>query len=177
LRALGKLHEVEQLNRLLPDCAARQAEVAPVDHEVLAHRELVVERVRLRHDAEPSADLRTVAYRVEVEDAKRARGRRRYAADHAHRRALAGAVRAEEAERLAALHVEVDAVDRGETAELLDEPAGMNQRRACAHARTLLRLVTASTLRARALRRARPARARPRTRARRGRGRPSRESL
>ena len=39
---------------------------------------------------------------------------RRDAADHPHRRALAGAVRAEEAERLAPLDVEVDPVDGGE---------------------------------------------------------------
>ena len=38
----------------------------------------------------------------------------RHAADHAHRRGLAGAVRAEEAERLAAAQLEVDAVDGGE---------------------------------------------------------------
>ena len=41
---------------------------------------------------------------------------------------LAGAVGAEEAERLAAAHVDVDAVDRGEVAEPLDQPAGVDQR-------------------------------------------------
>ena len=48
-------------------------------------------------------------------------GHRRHAADHPHRRRLAGTVRAEEAERLAALHLDVDAVDGGEVAEALDQ--------------------------------------------------------
>src|SRR5581483_8942324 len=98
-----------------------------VDEHVLAHGELVVERVRLRHDAEPTADLRAVSNRVEVEDAQGAAARRRDAADHAHRRALAGAVRAEEPERLAGLHVEVDPVDGDEVAELLTQSARMNE--------------------------------------------------
>src|SRR5581483_8007970 len=84
--------------------------------------------------------------------------------------ALAGAVRAEEAERLAALHVEGDAVDGGERPELLPQAAGVDHGRSRAHDPSLVR---DARLRARATRRARPARARPRTAARRGRGPPS----
>ena len=40
---------------------------------------------------------------------------------------LAGAVGPEEAERLARPHVDVDPVDRGEVAEALDQPAGVDQ--------------------------------------------------
>ena len=47
---------------------------------------------------------------------------RRDAADHPHRRGLAGAVGPEEAERFAGRDVEVDGVDRGELAELLVRP-------------------------------------------------------
>ena len=61
---------------------------------------------------------------IEIEDPQFAGGDRRDTADHAHRRGLAGAVRAEEPERLALLDVEVDAVDRDEVAELLAQIAG-----------------------------------------------------
>ena len=47
----------------------RQAEVPAVDHEVVADRELGVERVLLGHDAEAAADPRAVGVGVEVEDA------------------------------------------------------------------------------------------------------------
>nr|BFE75772.1 hypothetical protein GCM10020092_090730 [Actinoplanes digitatis] len=40
---------------------------------------------------------------------------------------LPSAVGAEEAERLAALHVDVDAVDRGEPVEAFDQPPGVNE--------------------------------------------------
>ena len=53
---------------------------------------------------------------------------RRDAADHPHRRGLAGAVRAEEAERFARRDVEVDGVDGGEVAEPLGQAAGMDER-------------------------------------------------
>ena len=58
---------------------------------------------------------------------------RRDAADHPHRRALAGAVRAEEAEGLARLDVEVDPVDRDEVAEALDEAARVDHGAVFAH--------------------------------------------
>ena len=41
--------------------------------EVLLDRQLVVELVGLRHDAEPGADLLAVRRRVEAEHAQRAR--------------------------------------------------------------------------------------------------------
>ena len=60
---VGELHELEQLLGPAPDLRARQVEVAPVDHEVVPHRELGVEVVLLRHHAEPAADLRAVGRR------------------------------------------------------------------------------------------------------------------
>ena len=62
--AVGQLDEVEELVGALRALLARQAEVAPVDQEVLADGQLVVERVVLRHHAEPRADLRAVPARV-----------------------------------------------------------------------------------------------------------------
>ena len=55
--------------------------------------------------------------RVQAEDPQLAAGRRGDGGDHPHRRGLAGAVGAEEAERLAPAHVDVDALDRLEAAE------------------------------------------------------------
>ena len=108
--------------------ALRQAEVAAVDEQVLPDGELEVEGVLLRDDAEPAADRRAVGGRVQAEDAQLAGGGRGDAADHPHGRGLARAVGAEEAERLARRDVDVDAVDRGEVAEPLDQPAGADQR-------------------------------------------------
>ena len=48
----------------LAHSGARQPEVAAVDQQVLADRQLGVERVLLGHDAEPRADLRAVGARV-----------------------------------------------------------------------------------------------------------------
>ena len=53
-----ELHELEQLAGPLGRRPARQPEVAPVDDEVLPDRQLDVEAVLLRHDAEPRPDLR-----------------------------------------------------------------------------------------------------------------------
>ena len=68
-RPVGQLGELEQLDRATLDLGPRQAEVAAVDPEVLLDGELLVEGVLLRDDAEPGADLRAVAARVEAEDA------------------------------------------------------------------------------------------------------------
>src|SRR5262249_49667044 len=56
-------------------------------------------------------------------------GGRRDATDHAHRRALARAVRAEEAEPLALVDVEVDSVDSDELAEAFHESTRVDQGR------------------------------------------------
>ena len=131
--ALGELDEVEQLVDLRLQLAAREPEVAAVDEHVLAHRQLRVERVVLRNDAEPGSDAGAVRVWVETEDAQRPAADRRDAADHPHRRALAGAVRPEEAERLAAPDVEVDSVDRDEVAEPLHEAASVDHCAVLAH--------------------------------------------
>ena len=127
-RRSRELHELEQLLGPAPDLGAGQVEVAPVDHEVVPDRELGVEVVLLRHDAEPAADLRAVGRGIHPEDAQRAARYRRHAADHPHGRALAGAVGAEETEGLAGIDHEVDAVDRDERAEPLRERVGVDER-------------------------------------------------
>ena len=130
VRALRELDEVEELVGARAEVLPGQPEVAAVDDDVLADGQLHVERVLLRHDAEPRADLRAVAGGIDVEHAQRPLRDGRDAPDHAHRRRLARAVRAEEAERLAALQVEVDRVDGDEVAEALHEIACLDQRSA-----------------------------------------------
>jgi hypothetical protein len=61
---------------------------------------------------------------VQAEDGQVTRRALRHRTDHAHRRGLARAVRAEETERLAGRDLEVDAVDGGEVAEALGEAVG-----------------------------------------------------
>ena len=95
-----------------------ESEVAPVDVQVLPHRQLAVEGVVLRHDAEPRAYRGTVRPRVHPEHAQRPAGARRGRRDHAHRRRLARAVRAEEPERLPATQLEPDPVDGTELRHL-----------------------------------------------------------
>ena len=125
---LAQLHEVEQLGGPRLGGAPRYPEVARVGDQVFRDGQLRVERVQLRADAEPGPDRGALPVRVHAEDPQRAGGGRGDAPDHPHRRALAGAVGAEEAERLAAGHVHVDAVDRGEVAEALDQAACVDHR-------------------------------------------------
>src|SRR5581483_3894781 len=74
---------------------------------------------------------------IETEHTQRPVRHRRDAADHAHRRALACTVRAEEAERLALADVEVDRVDGAQRAEALRQTACMDERAIVRHAPTL----------------------------------------
>src|SRR5690606_3139126 len=127
LGPIGELHELEQLLRALSADRPREVEVAAVDEHVVLDAELLVELVLLRHDTDPGADLLAVARRVEPEDPQLALAHRRHATDHAHRRRLAGTVRAEKPERLAAPHVDVDAVDGDEVTEALHELARRDQ--------------------------------------------------
>src|SRR6266545_2036618 len=128
---LVELDELEQFVGALAELRPRQPEVAAVDDDVLADRQLEVERVLLRDDAEARADLRAVGHGIEAEDPKRPAGRRRHTPDHPHGRGLAGTIRSEETEGLATLDVEVDPVHGDERAEALDEPAGVRERQLC----------------------------------------------
>ena len=122
-----ELDEIEQRVGPLPDEPAGQAEVPAVDEQVLADGQLDVEGVLLRDHAEPGPDRGPVADRVAAEDGQLAAGRRRDAADHPHRGGLARPVRPEEAERLAAVQVEIDPVHRREIPEPLGQAAGADE--------------------------------------------------
>ena len=124
---LAQLDELQQCFRPATALGTWDVEVATVQNEVLHDGELFVEGVELRHHAEPTADRSAIGCGVHAEDVQRPRGGRRYASDHAHRRRLAGAIRAEESERLALVDVEVDRVDRDEFAVLLGEAPRRDQ--------------------------------------------------
>ena len=62
--ALGQLGELQQLVRAPVALGPRQAEVAPVEDEVLADGQLGVEAVLLGDDADPRADPRPVGRRA-----------------------------------------------------------------------------------------------------------------
>ena len=125
----AQLRELEQLVGLAAGRGPRDVEVAGVDDEVLPQRELLVQAVLLRHDAQAGADAGPVDRRVEAEHPQRAGRDGRHAADHPHGGGLPGTVRPEEAEGLALAHLEVDAVDGGERAEPLGQALGPDEGR------------------------------------------------
>ncbi len=98
---------------------APQAVGAGEKIEVLAHAEIAVERELLRHVAEPAARGRWRAVEVEAVDARRAGGRPQQPAHHLEGGRFAGAVRAEQAEDLAALDRERDVVGGGESRRIV----------------------------------------------------------
>ncbi len=103
---VDELHEVEQLPRV-----PAPRVVAAVEVQRLTGRDLVEQARALELDAEARADLPAVVAQVEAEDLDLALVRLGQSLDHLQGGGLAGAVGAEEAEDLAPLDVEVQAVD------------------------------------------------------------------
>ena len=87
---------------------AAQAVRAAEELEVLAHAEVAVERELLRHVADALRGLRPAPCAGSRRRPRGAAGGRQETAEHAKRRGLAGAVGSEQAEDLAAAHVEAD---------------------------------------------------------------------
>ena len=104
----------------------RQAEIAAVDLEVLAHRQVRVEVVLLRHEPDPRLVLTAELGDGHAEHAQLARARRGQAHDHAHRGGLAGAVRPEQPDAARGRDLEVEAADGVHGAVGLLEPSGEN---------------------------------------------------
>ena len=99
-----------------------------VQFEVLQHGQLAVEREGLRHVADVAPGLHVVAADGPAEQPRGALRGRQEAREHLHRRGLAAAVRAEEAEDFAAGDAEADIVDRGEAAEAPRQVLGLDRR-------------------------------------------------
>ena len=95
------------------------------ERQVVRHGQARVERVELEHHGDvPVAGREVVDPRAGDVDV--ARRHVLEPGDHAQRRGLAAAGRAEQAHHLAGLHVEVDVVDRGERAEVLAQVAKLD---------------------------------------------------
>ena len=91
---------------------ARVSEVPGEHADRLAHREHGVELALLEHEPDAFPPRTGGACRVDAQHRHLARGAGAVALEDLHGGGLAGAVRAEEAEDLALLHIEVDALDR-----------------------------------------------------------------
>jgi hypothetical protein len=121
VRVLG---EAEPLDPVARARGGRvEVEQARVQRELLARGQLRIERRLLEHDADLPAHRGALAHDVAAEQRDLARARREQRREHAHRRRLARAVRAEQAEADPARHVEVDARERRGLAVALLEAA------------------------------------------------------
>src|SRR5581483_4173918 len=87
------------------------AEVAAVEVEVLPHGQRAVERVELRDDADAALHRGRMLAHVHAGDERAASRRDDGRRQHPDRRRLAGAIRAEQPEELAAPDFEVEPVD------------------------------------------------------------------
>jgi hypothetical protein len=102
---LGEVHGFEQLVDQLLALRARHAVELREDDQVLFDAQLGVARHRLRDHADGAAHAVGLLGDVESADAGHAAGRRQQRRQHADQRRLAGAVRSEQAEDFALLHV------------------------------------------------------------------------
>ncbi len=93
--------------------ARRHAVISGVEQQVLTKRQRPVEVVALGDDREPAAGGDWVRDDVDAGDERAARGAPRSRREDADRRRLACAIRAEQAEDLAARDREADRIDRG----------------------------------------------------------------
>src|SRR5581483_2717179 len=112
--ALPQVRDLERaLDRRLPLVAADAVQVGE-DEQVLLDGQRHVEVVELGRDAALGPRLLRLPRQLEPEHLDRALVRDRLGGQELHRRRLAGAVRAEEADARAVRDVEVEAVDRGD---------------------------------------------------------------
>src|SRR5690606_19581085 len=124
----------ESVERPVDIVAPRRELVEPRDEvEVLPDREVLVEREALRHVADLALDQVGLGPDIVAEHLAAAGIGAEQAADHPDRGRLAGTVRAEEADDLAALYAEVDMVDDHPTVEALGQARHVDDRRAVHH--------------------------------------------
>ena len=128
---VGDLREAESREHLLgalTNLVAGQPVDAAVQADVLTGRQVLVEREALAHV--PDAALHGLALRCQVVagDAGGAARRLQQADQHANGSRLACTVRAEEAEDLAGLHLERDAIDCREVTEAARQLVRVNGR-------------------------------------------------
>ena len=104
------------------DLRRRQVEQPGVEIQVLPDRELCIKREALRHVADPFARRQLVGLRLFAEQPGPTFRGRQQARQHFHRRGLAAAVRAQEAEDFPTLDLEADPVHGREVPEASRQP-------------------------------------------------------
>ena len=110
-------------------------QVVPADHDVVQHAHVVEQRQVLEGPADPEWRARG---RLQVRDVASLEddppfGRRVSAGDAVQHRRLAGAVRADDREQLAAVHAEADVVQRAHTAKAQGHVPDLEQRDLARH--------------------------------------------
>ena len=107
----------------------RQAVDAPVELQILRHREVVVEAELLRHVADPLAHLLGLGADVEPVHPGGALAHREQSGERLDDGRLPAPVRSQEAENLPGLDPEIHPLHRGEVPEAPGEVLGPNGRR------------------------------------------------
>src|SRR5262249_56578136 len=106
---IGDFCKVVTLNQLLDttvNLGPRQMVELGVEFEILSNGQFVVERESLRHVADIQARLHVIRPHRLAEQLRGSAGGRKKTSQHFHGGRLAGAVRAEKADNLAALDTE-----------------------------------------------------------------------
>ena len=120
--------QVEVLHHLVdPRAVVAQAEVARLHGQRFAHREERVEHQLLRHHAQRAACGAVIAADVVAHDARRAAIRAHQSRENADQRGLAGAIGAEQPEKLTAFDAEADAGQRLQAAVTLGDVADFDR--------------------------------------------------
>src|SRR5262245_66462632 len=99
-----------------------------VEFEILSNGQFVVERESLRHVADIQARLHVIRPHRLAEQLRGSAGGRKKTSQHFHGGRLAGAVRAEKAENLAALDTEAHVIHGREIAEFTGKSFGLDGR-------------------------------------------------
>ena len=129
---LGDITELEARQGLIDPLTqplAADAAESSVQFEIAAHGQLFVKRKRLRDIADPRPRRDVARIDRLAQELGTAFGRGKQPGQHLHRRRLAAAIGAEEAEDLAALDAKADMVDRGEIAKAHGQAFGHDGRR------------------------------------------------
>ncbi len=133
---VGPLQQIDRREQVVDRALAllrREAVELREDRHVLPGREVQVRGHRLRDHADRLAHAVRVAHDVEAVHARMPGARHHERREHPDQRRLARAVRAEQAEHLAVLHVEVHLVDGAERAEVLAQVLDLDVEHGAVH--------------------------------------------
>ncbi len=129
LGGVGETEALEHLAATAPSFGLRQVVEPPDELQVLETCEVLVDRRALSGEPDAETQLLGVAHDVEAVDLCPPGRRRQQGRQYPHARGLAGPVRSEQAEHRALVHLEVDAFQRLDLAEVLDELFGADDGR------------------------------------------------